>query len=206
MSKKENRLFGIKWGENPLYHRANRDYGDFKRFFLCGLRDLRGEKWATPPNTREPENQSEKGQSLVELAVSLPVILLIMLASFDFGMALFSYSVVRDAAQEGALYASFNPGNKAEIENRARYILPLGEQTEVFASPVDLTDRENVIVDITVKGKACEGATKGTANYVQVRVTYLYPILMPFTGNIIGSDTLRLRATASNVILQPPCK
>lgn len=148
----------------------------------------------------------EKGQSLVELAVSLPVILLIMLASFDFGMALFSYSIVRDAAQEGALYASFNPGNKAEIENRARYIQPQGELTEVFASPVDLTDREKVVVDILVKGKACEGVTKGTANYVQVRVTYFYPILMPFTSAIIGSDTVRLRADASNVILQPPCK
>ena len=148
----------------------------------------------------------EKGQSLVELAVSLPVILLIMLASFDFGMALFSYSIVRDAAQEGALYASFNPGNKAEIENRARYILPHGEEEEVFSSPVDLTDRENVAVEITVKGKACEGVTKGTANYVQVKVTYLYPILMPFTGRFIGSDTISLRATASNVILQPPCK
>ena len=148
----------------------------------------------------------EQGQSLVELAVSLPVILLIMLASFDFGMALFSYSIVRDAAQEGALYASFNPGNKAEIENRARYILPHGEDEEVFSSPVDLTDRDNVIVDITVKGKACEGVTKGTANYVQVRVTYFYPILMPFTSAIIGSDTVRLRADASNVILQPPCK
>lgn len=149
----------------------------------------------------------EKGQSLVELAVSLPVILLIMLASFDFGMALFSYSIVRDAAQEGALYASFNPGNKVEIENRVRYIQPHGEEEEeVFSSPVDLTDRESVVVDIIVKGKACEGVTKGTANYVQVRVTYLYPILMPFTGNIIGSDTVSLRATASNVILQPPCK
>jgi Flp pilus assembly protein TadG len=47
----------------------------------------------------------EKGQSLVELAISLPVILLILLGTFDFGMALFSYSIIRDAAQEGALYA-----------------------------------------------------------------------------------------------------
>lgn len=153
------------------------------------------------------KKSTEKGQSLVELAVSLPVILLLLLASFDFGMALFSYSIVRDAAQEGALYASFNPGNKAEIENRARYILPRGDEADgVFSSPVDLRNTENVSVDITVKGKACQGVTKGVANYVQVRVTYLYPILMPFTGNIIGSDTIRLRAIASNVILQPPCK
>ncbi|MBK7449889.1 MAG: pilus assembly protein [Anaerolineales bacterium] len=38
---------------------------------------------------------NEKGQSLVELAISLPVILLILLATFDFDMALFSYSILR---------------------------------------------------------------------------------------------------------------
>jgi Flp pilus assembly protein TadG len=149
--------------------------------------------------------QREKGQSLVELAISLPVILLILLGTFDFGMALFSYSILRDAAQEGALYASFNPGNKAEIENRARNILPR-QEGEVFSSPVDLRNTEQVSVNITFKGKACQGVTKGAANYVQVQVAYNYPIIMPFTGEIVGSDTIRLNATASNVILQPPCE
>lgn len=149
---------------------------------------------------------AEKGQSLVELAISLPVILLILLGTFDFGMALFSYSILRDAAQEGALYASFNPGDKAGIETRARNILPREHEEGVFSSPVDLRDKEKVIVEIKVRGKACQGVTKGSANSIQVRVTYQYPILMPFTGQIVGSDTVRLSGTASNVILQPPCK
>jgi Flp pilus assembly protein TadG len=147
----------------------------------------------------------EKGQSLVELAISLPVILLILLGTFDFGMALFSYSILRDAAQEGALYGSFNPGNRSEIENRARNILPR-QDDEVFSSPVDLRNEDQVSVDIKVKGKACQGVTKGVANYIEVQVSYNYPILMPFTGEIVGSDTIKLTTSASNVILQPPCK
>ena len=147
----------------------------------------------------------EKGQSLVELAVSLPVILLILLGTFDFGMALFSYSILRDAAQEGALYASFNPGNKEQIENRARNILPR-QEGEVFSSPVDLRNTDNVSVEVKIKGKACQGISKGVANYVEVRVSYNYPIVMPFTGEIIGSDTIKLTGSASNVILQPPCE
>ena len=147
----------------------------------------------------------KKGQSLVEVAISLPVILLILLGTFDFGMALFSYSILRDAAQEGALYASFNPGNKVQIENRARNILPR-QEGEVFSSPVDLRNTETVRVEIKVKGRACQGVTKGVANYVEVRVSYDYPIVMPFTGDIVGSDTIRLTGSAANVILQPPCK
>jgi Flp pilus assembly protein TadG len=154
---------------------------------------------------KKRSHSRERGQSLVELALSLPVILLILLGTFDFGMALFSYSILRDAAQEGALYASFNPGNKGQIENRARNILPR-EQGEVFSSPVDLRNEDQVNVEINVKGKTCQGVTKGVANYVEVRVSYNYPILMPFVGEIVGSDTIKLTTSASNVILQPPCE
>ncbi len=51
----------------------------------------------------------QRGQSLVELAISLTVMLLLLSGAVTFGMALFSYVAIRDAAQEGALYASFNP-------------------------------------------------------------------------------------------------
>lgn len=150
--------------------------------------------------------KKEKGQSLVELAISLPIILLILLGSVDFGMALFSYAILRDAAQEGALYGSFNPTNEAEIENRARNILPREEESGIFSSPVELRNTELVLVDIIATGGACQGITGGAANSIEVRVIYDYPILMPFTGTVIGSDTIRLTGSATNVILQPPCQ
>jgi Flp pilus assembly protein TadG len=147
----------------------------------------------------------EKGQSLVELAVSLPVILLILLGTIDFGMALFSYSILRDAAQEGALYGSFNPGNTEAIENRARNILPRGDE-EVFSSPVDLRDTSRVTVEVEPIGNDCQGITRGVANSVQVNVIYQYSILMPIIGSVIGTDTITLTGSATNIILQPPCR
>lgn len=146
----------------------------------------------------------ERGQSLVELAISLPVILLILLGTVDFAMAIFSYAIIRDAAQEGALYGSFNPDNKREIENRARNISPQGEN-EIFSSPVELTDRELVQVEVKSLGGSCQGSTGEKANRMRVRVRFYYPILMPFIGSIIGSDTIPLTGSATNVILQPPC-
>jgi hypothetical protein len=50
-----------------------------------------------------------RGQSLVELAISLTVMLLLLAGAVTFGMALFSYVAIRDAAQEGALYGSMYP-------------------------------------------------------------------------------------------------
>jgi Flp pilus assembly protein TadG len=148
--------------------------------------------------------QGERGQSLVELAVSLPVIILLLLGTIDFGMAIFSYSILRDAAQEGAFYGSFNPSNKAEIENRARNISPRGEDG-VFSSPVDLRNKTLVQVTIKAIGAGCQGITNKTANSLQVSVSYRYPMIMPFAGQIIGSDTIALTGRATNIILQPPC-
>jgi Flp pilus assembly protein TadG len=153
---------------------------------------------------RKP-HRGEKAQSLVELAVALPVLVLILLGTIDFGMAIFSYAILRDAAQEGALYGSFNPGNKAEIENRARNISPRADDA-IFSSPINLRDKELVLVNIRALGAYCQGSINGVANSLQVNVSYNYPLIMPFVGPIIGSETISLKGTATNIILQPPCQ
>ncbi|MDO9303128.1 MAG: TadE/TadG family type IV pilus assembly protein [Anaerolineales bacterium] len=153
---------------------------------------------------KRKSTQSERGQSLVELAITLPILILLLLGTLDFGMAIFSYSMLRDAAQEGAFYGSFNPSNVAEIENRARNISPRADD-EVFSSPVQLRDTDLIKVNVKALGNSCQGAKDGAANSIQVNVSYRYPILMPFIGRLIGSSTIPLTGTATNVILQPQC-
>ena len=149
-------------------------------------------------------SRSERGQSLVELAITLPILVLLLLGTLDFGMAIFSYSMLRDSAQEGAFFGSFNPSNSAEIENRARNISPRAEDV-VFSSPVQLRDKDLVKVNVKVLGNSCQGAENGVANSIQVNVSYRYPLLMPLIGRLIGSNTIPLTGTATNVILQPQC-
>ena len=148
--------------------------------------------------------RSERGQSLVELAITLPILVLLLLGTLDFGMAIFSYSMLRDAAQEGAFYGSFNPSNITEIENRARNISPRAEDA-IFSSPVQLRNTDLIKVSVRALGNYCQGAENGVANSIQVNVSYKYPLLMPFIGRLIGSNTIPLTGTATNVILQPQC-
>lgn len=131
--------------------------------------------------------------------------ILILLGTIDFGMAIFSYAILRDAAQEGALYGSFNPTNKIEIESRARNISPRADDA-IFSSPINLRDKALITVEVKSIGPACQGTTKGVANTLQVNVSYKYPLLMPFIRPIIGANTISLTGTATNIILQPPCK
>jgi len=149
--------------------------------------------------------RGQRGQSLVELAITLPILILLLLGTLDFGMAIFSYSMLRDAAQEGAFYGSFNPANVAEIENRARNISPRSGNA-IFSSPVHLRDKDLIKVTVRALGDFCQGAENGVANSIQVKVSYKYPFLMPFIGRLIGSNTIPLTGTATNVILQPQCR
>jgi Flp pilus assembly protein TadG len=134
--------------------------------------------------------QGERGQSLVELALSLSVILLLLAGAVDFSIAYFSFSAMQDAAQEGALYGSINPTDEAGIITRVR---------SASTNPVDLSNEDLVDVVVTLPGEACEG------NEIRVNVIYDYPISMPFIGAIIGTQQITLNASVTDTILQPIC-
>lgn len=134
--------------------------------------------------------RGERGQSLVELALSLTVILLLLAGAVDFSMAYFSFSAMQDAAQEGALYGSVNPNDEDGIITRVR---------SASSNPVDLADTTLVDVFVTVDEGACEG------DDVKVEVIYDYPVSMPFIGAIIGSQQITLNASVTDTVLQPAC-
>ena len=138
----------------------------------------------------------ERGQSLVEFAVSLVVILLLLAGAVEFGIALFQYIQLRDAAQEGALYGSINPTDTTGIINRVK---------AASTSPIDLQNDTTVVITPTVSGNAC------VADGVTVTVSYPHQIFMPFATLFTGgSTTINLSAEVTDTILQseapsPPC-
>jgi Flp pilus assembly protein TadG len=141
--------------------------------------------------------KSERGQSLVELAISLVLLLLLLSGAVELGMAFFQYVQLRDAAQEGALYGSMNPPanagdttQKTKIADRAK---------AASQSPIKLqTDATvNVTVDVT-DNKYCEGGS------LKVTVSYPHKIFMPFLPRVIGS-TIPLSASVTDTILTPVC-
>jgi Flp pilus assembly protein TadG len=149
------------------------------------------------------KQRSERGQSLVELAVSLLVLLYLLSGAVEFGLAFFQYVQLRDAAQEGALYGSMNPHDQTSIVNRVR---------NASYSPIDLRQADSSLpgyVTVNVKAKdkdsgadipvtgACEG------DGVEVTVKFDHKVFMPFMSKFIGS-TITLNATVTDTILTPP--
>ena len=145
-------------------------------------------------------SRGQRGQSLVELSISLIVILLLLSGAVDLGMALFSYTTLRDAAQEGALYGSMNPTKTDLIRERVR-------AAGGNSGPVNLSGFTDAQINVFVVGTgACQTTTAGgTPNAIRVTLTYDYPIIMPLLGRVLGSQTIHLTANVTDTILSPAC-
>lgn len=144
--------------------------------------------------------KSERGQSLVELSISIVVLLYLLSGAVEFGMAFFQFVQLRDAAQEGALYGSLFPNDPGPIDTRVR---------SSSTSPINLSDSSTVSVTVTAFDKstnntkslssACEG------DGLEVRVSYTHKIFMPFIPQILGTTTMPLNAKVTDTILSPVC-
>jgi hypothetical protein len=138
-------------------------------------------------------SKSEHGQSLVELAISLMIILMLLMGAVDFGIALFSYVTMRDAAQEGALYGSINPDDMDGMKDRA------------IAAASDLIIIAEDDITITPSGDLCEGSTSGNPHTLTVMIERDQPVFTPLVAVMIGTDTIKLRAEITDTILLPAC-
>ena len=130
----------------------------------------------------------EKGQSLVELAISLVVILILLSGVVEFGIAFFQFIQLRDAVQEGALYGSIHPYDNVQIEERVR---------AASNSPLDLQS-DTVLVVIRVvdeNPKGCSG------DAIEVHAQYAHKVFMPFFSALIGNEYLYLHAKVVDTVL-----
>ncbi|MCJ7658717.1 MAG: pilus assembly protein [Anaerolineales bacterium] len=140
-------------------------------------------------NIHQEDHHSERGQSLVEMAMSLVILLLLVGGIVDLGRAFFTFMALRDSVQEGALYGSINPTLTQEIKN---HVLDSSDMVP------DLIDSDDITV--AVVGTACTG------NGIRVTATYPdFPITMPFMGAALGRQTISISATVTDTILSPAC-
>ena len=161
--------------------------------------------------------KTERGQSLVEFAISLVIILYLLSGAVEFAMAFFQFVQLRDAAQEGALYASTHPtvADHAQILERIK-----GSSTSPIDLPTEVGGTVTVTISVDHDGDpttapvpatdanfdtyACEGNGHG----IIVRATYRHKIFMPFLANILGKTAdpyLPLNASVTDTILSPRC-
>jgi Flp pilus assembly protein TadG len=134
-----------------------------------------------------------KGQALAELAIVLPVMLMLLLGAIDLGRVFYAQITITNAAKEGALVAAtggkYVPGAICSSANTVM----CGVLTEAKGGFVEV-DRTKVTQSPS-SSVACP-TTASVGSTVSVTVQAPFHILTPFIGAIVGGQDITVGATA----------
>ena len=148
------------------------------------------------PKNRMQE-RTEKGQSLVEFAVSLVLLLLLLVGIVDISRAVYTYLALRDAAEEGAIFGSMYPDQTDVL--RTRVI-----ESSSLVNGMGLSSDENV--DIVVTFNNYGNPIPCVGSLIEVWVEYpSFELTMPFIGAVVGKQTIPISAKVSATVLYPDC-
>jgi hypothetical protein len=121
---------------------------------------------------------AERGATALEFALLLPLLLLMLFGTIDFGYLVNRNTTINNAAREGAREAIFNP-DPAAIEARVRTVTPTLDQSQLT---VTVTCRD-------ASGVACPGVDFAEewepGGSVIVEVDYVHDFLTP-APDLIG--------------------
>jgi hypothetical protein len=124
--------------------------------------------------------RNEKGQSLVEFAILLPLLLLVLMGILEFGLILNSYLTINNSAREGARLGIV-AGSNIEINALINSISPNLES-------------ENIVVNITpLEGSRKSGGT------LTVEVIYNYQVIIPIISNILNNVVVLKAQTSMRI-------
>lgn len=115
--------------------------------------------------------KNEKGQAVVELALVLPVLLLLMAGIFEFGKMMYMYSHLHMAAQETVRLGGLGRGDT--------------ELTEFARDYIDLKDADDLGILISPTEN-----TRTHGGYVTVKLSYPYTFSTPLLSSVFPSSFL----------------
>ena len=142
--------------------------------------------------------RGEKGQSLVELALIIVLVLVLLAGVVDLGRMMYEYLTMRDAAQEGAGYASIYPNYCLETTNRVMQNLPDSNYAVlVFVDPPS-TCGEAAAADNPTITHGCSG------NEVVVTIDHSFSVTMPILSLFTG-PTVPMHVEIRDNIVRPKC-
>ena len=122
--------------------------------------------------------RQDRGAAIVETAVTLPLVLLVAVAIFEFGHALQTWQILTNAAREGARVAVIAGSTDATVTGRVQQYLAAG----LVASPGSAGVAINR--NVTISG------TAGKATSVTVTYPFEFMVLQPVVQMLFPASTL----------------
>lgn len=133
---------------------------------------------------------ADRGQTLVEFGLILPIFILVLIGLFDVGRAVYAFNTITNAAREGIRLGIVDQ-NVPDIQDKASQhaasiAIPAADVTVDFLDPQ------------LVDSGTCTTAPYEIGCVVQVTVEYDYTAATPIIGNIVGQ--IHMEATTNQPI------
>jgi Flp pilus assembly protein TadG len=138
--------------------------------------------------------RNERGQSLVEFALSLPLLLLVLSGLLDLGRVYFVYVALEDGAGEGALYLSINPGCRT-LDDGTDCIEPNNADFRARNAGNMAVDWSSADIEIDRTDPF------GVGDPVKVTIHYPFRLLTPIIPRLLGVEQIMLTVEASQIIV-----
>jgi len=120
--------------------------------------------------------KNQKGQALVEFAIILPLLLLLVMGIFQFGMMINSYLTIQNITREGAR-AAIVGSMDSEIIHRMKQISPTLNHNQLS---IDITPSQGI---------------RRSGESLTVKVSYRYPMTVPIISNLFSEVTLNAKTS-----------
>jgi Flp pilus assembly protein TadG len=128
--------------------------------------------------------QNQRGQALVEFSLALTVFIFLLMGVLDFGMSIYKYNGVSEAAREIARVASVHQGSSfSSLEISAVEATQQGLIPGLIVSSPTCTNVTGGTVALDTKNKC------PTTAFVTVTVTAPYKAVTPLLG-LLGTWTM----------------
>jgi hypothetical protein len=133
---------------------------------------------------------SRRGQALVEFALVFPIAMLLLLAVFDVGRAVFAYNGLTNAAREGARFAAVNQ-NLPMIRTRVSD-MTFGTGVTNLTSPTFVRfHKEGPNLTTPTSNPVCPAATMAVGCVAIVNAESDWRAITPIIGQVIGPITFK---------------
>lgn len=123
--------------------------------------------------------ESERGTALIEMALTLPLLLLISISVYEFGRAFQHWQVLTNATREGARLASLPGSSDDAITSRVQDYLDAGQLPFAYSASVSVAHDGEISIG--------DGET-ASASTVTVNYPFEFIVLQPI-ASLVVSDT-----------------
>lgn len=132
------------------------------------------------PTRRRQGFAAERGAAILEVAFTLPLLLLVSVGIFEFGRAFQTWQILTNAVREGARVAVLPDSTTTTVQDRVRKYMQNGALSKYSSASINVDRAATISI----------GGANASASVVTVSYPFDFMVLNPIARLVVGKSKL----------------